>query len=916
MKKILITLLFFISSAFAKIVCYDLDEYQGEIENLKEVVEIIESKIVNDNYNQCITEGGVGSEFSMQVTQFVKTCAEYSGSKKGYLKFQFMCDYCTAEKINDELNNFEKECADACMSSDAYCEKADLIYEGGWGGKLVNNEICGDFDPTLPGCEESSSSEIIELSSSENSSSSLIESSSSKTESSSSESDENSSSSEDVALSSCKEENESSSSESEEECGEGGVQCGGSNSSGEGGAYCQIDEDYWKALSRLPNIHQDLYIESPYMLNRDYVYLQNCYCTGTRAVACDFQNFGLVQGYEPVTMPMCGLYEGYWCNGISSGACDFTGMNTRLYYSDSPETVGFTWAAPNFDNSGSVLPIETGWQTIYLNRNGVITHLFSIRHLLPTNVMYFDLERIVLESLPAFPDMDKLVAYCMGEWVPHDDDCFGTENEVNIAMQDSSDNCSIGYGIPHYQTELSERGWCVVGTCEPGEEPYYSSSSYASSSSSEESSSSSEFGLCQSLPFGYIPSDPKSTCFESNGKCYRCNAARRADECDEEWMWIYPYTPDKYFFTEIDCISGERKDNNRIGQCPGFPMETTPYNPEQACIAHNGKCYRCKSENSYVNCSHNWLWTGENFGTHNIGLWYEEVDCYDPFEKEDFDGQCPDEIVLMKRTADFDDESSRKDNAYSIDLLNTARYFDALGRSISRIKSAQQPFYKKINSKMNDYNEKKLLQQTIDKIYKEVKLRKASHNLLKRQDCGILRSDYGIIENGQKIGGITCPDAEPSYSPPNVIDHKFLEETCSVNRCEYKKVWLKLGARLEMTLKGIDYYVVNVGYVFPDGYVTTQIDHDAVEKHEKGHVADFQCIANKFSNESKYVEIEVEACNEKGALNAAIEDAIKPYLNEMQKEYDLRFMKATERYHSKYGSFEYPGNDYVCPNDL
>ena len=127
---------------------------------------------------------------------------------------------------------------------------------------------------------------------------------------------------------------------------------------------------------------------------------------------------------------------------------------------------------------------------------------------------------------------------------------------------------------------------------------------------------------------------------------------------------------------------------------------------------------------------------------------------------------------------------------------------------------------------------------------------------------------------------------------------------------------MKLGARLEMTLKGIDYYVVNVGYVFPDGYVTTQIDHDAVEKHEKGHVADFQCIANKFSNESKYVEIEVEACNEKGALNAAIEDAIKPYLDEMQKEYTKRFNRARDLYHEKYGSFDYPEEDYVCPNDL
>ncbi|MEE0876745.1 MAG: hypothetical protein UIH18_05555 [Fibrobacteraceae bacterium] len=702
MRSKIFILLFITSQLFANVECYNLDDYFDDGKDLTELTKIISQKAELEAKNSCISDGGPGSTFIMETPLFVQTCLGQSESKSGYLKFQFGCDYCTSDRVTNLIEKNKKECNEACMESIAYCQSPDLIYEGGWGGEIINEDECGEL---LPHCAGSSSSEIIELSSSENSSSSLIESSSSEMESSSSEENLESSSSEEIVSSSSdfdssssKEENESSSSESEEECGEGGVQCGGSNSSGEGGAYCQIDEDYWKALSRLPNIHQDLYIESPYMLNRDYAYLQNCYCTGTRAVACDFQNFGLVQGYEPVTMPMCGLYEGYWCNGISGGACDFTGMNTRLYYSDSPETVGFTWAAPNFDNSGSVLPIETGWQTIYLNRNGVITHLFSIRHLLPTNVMYFDLERIVLESLPAFPDMDKLVAYCMGEWVPHDDDCFGTENEVNIALQDSSDNCSIGYGIPHYQTELSERGWCVVGTCEPGEEPYYSSSSYAGSSSSEESSSSSEFGLCQSLPFGYIPSDPKSTCFESNGKCYRCNAARRADECDEEWMWIYPYTPDKYFFTEIDCISGERKDNNRIGQCPGFPMETTPYNPEQACIAHNGKCYRCKSENSYVNCSHDWLWTGENFGTHNVGSWYEEVDCYDPFEEEgefieNNQYACLVETsnkILKKENNNvfkFIDNSNNKiirDKVFSISNYK----YDALGRQIIRNKNS------------------------------------------------------------------------------------------------------------------------------------------------------------------------------------------------------------------------------------
>ncbi len=682
------------------------------------------------------------------------------------------------------------------------------------------------------------------------------------------------------------------------------------------GNACKINETYYAPIKNIPSVHQTLYSALPHMNNTDKIAVTSCSCNQDGSFKCIYENFGVPIGYEPIEVPLCGFQNAYWCPGIENGTCDYTKSSIEIYHSDKYWNTGYTWGVKNFSNT-EIMEINEATQPLYvMATNGKRYTFFWMNRPLPENITTHTLEQAFLQANPRFPSVDKMNEYCRGEWFPHDEDCFGYSYEVEVALTDSVESCALSMGIAKYDTTLSERGWCVVGTCEPGEEPYYSSSSYAGSSSSEESSSSSEFGLCQSLPFGYIPSDPKSTCFESNGKCYRCNAARRADECDEEWMWIYPYTPDKYFFTEIDCISGERKDNNRIGQCPGFPMETTPYNPEQACIAHNGKCYRCKSENSYVNCSHNWLWTGENFGTHNIGLWYEEVDCNDPFEEKNNDEQCPDGIALMKRTADYDDESSGKDNAYSIDLLNTARYFDALGRSISRIKSAQQPFYKKINSKMNDYNEKKLLQQTIDKIYKEVKLRKASHNLLKRQDCGILRSDYGIIENGQKIGGITCPDAEPSYSPPNVIDHKFLEETCSVNRCEYKKVWLKLGARLEMTLKGIDYYVVNVGYVFPDGYVTTQIDHDAVEKHEKGHVADFQCIANKFSNESKYVEIEVEACNEKGALNAAIEDAIKPYLNEMQKEYDLRFMKATERYHSKYGSFEYPGNDYVCPNDL
>ena len=159
---------------------------------------------------------------------------------------------------------------------------------------------------------------------------------------------------------------------------------------------------------------------------------------------------------------------------------------------------------------------------------------------------------------------------------------------------------------------------------------------------------------------------------------------------------------------------------------------------------------------------------------------------------------------------------------------------------------------------MQNHNANIQLQQSIEEIFKELNLQHSNRVLLKKQDCGILREDYGVIENGQKVGGITCFKADPLFDTPKVLDDKFLDETCIIKGCEYKKVWVKFGTTLQMKPNSIDYYVVNVGYVFPDGYVTTQIDHDAVEKHEKGHVADFQCIANKFSNESKYIEIEVE----------------------------------------------------------
>lgn len=620
------------------------------------------------------------------------------------------------------------------------------------------------------------------------------------------------------------------------------------------GGVCYIDSVYYEGVKNVPTVHRGLYSVLPYMKNADNIKVSKCSCNQDGSFKCNYSNFGVPIGYKPIDVPLCGLRDAYWCPGIDDGMCDYSGSSIEIYYSDQYWKTDYTWGVKNFSNNG-VFEINDGSQPLYVVTTDNERYLFFwMNRPLPQNITTYDLEDAFLKANPRFPSIGKMNEYCRGEWFPHDEDCFGYASEVEIALQDSIDNCVLSMGISKYDTTLSDRGWCVVGTCEPGEDPYYSSSSYASSSSSEESSSSSEFGLCQSLPFGYIPSDPKNTCFESNGKCYRCNAARRADECDEEWMWIYPYTPDKYFFTEIDCISGERKDNNRIGQCPGFPMETTPYNPEQACIAHNGKCYRCKSENSYVNCSHDWLWTGENFGTHNIGSWYEEVDCYDPFENDDFDGQCPDELVL-KKSAASGTENKYALESYTINFSPTSKTFDVLGRRLNAAKYIHQITFitgktKNTTTLKHTFDVGSVFNIPIEKL-------RLSRNILAKEGadcpnytCGKLGEDYGVRNDIGVYCGHPCTKLNMDNGFVQIKITKK-EETgfCGKNNPKYT-ITFEISATTKIMRRDA-YYVAPVGYKMGDNFVTEE-DYNAGERHEKGHMESYLCLEKNNMFKSRY----------------------------------------------------------------
>lgn len=732
------------------------------------------------------------------------------------------------------------------------------------------------------------------------------------------------------------------------------------------GGVCYIDSVYYEGVKNVPTVHRGLYSVLPYMKNADNIKVSKCSCNQDGSFKCNYSNFGVPIGYKPIDIPLCGLRNAYWCPGIDDGMCDYSGSSIEIYHSDQYWKTDYTWGVKNFSNNG-VFEINDGSQPLYVVTTDNERYLFFwMNRPLPQNINTFDLEDAFLKANPRFPSVDKMNEYCRGEWFPHDEDCFGYASEVEIALQDSIDNCALSMGISKYDTTLSDRGWCVVGTCEPGEDPYYSSSSYASSSSSEESSSSSEFGLCQSLPFSYIPSDPKNTCFESNGKCYRCNAARRADECDEEWMWIYPYTPDKYFFTEIDCISGERKDNNRIGQCPGFPMETTPYNPEQACIAHNGKCYRCKSENSYVNCSYDWLWTGENFGTHNIGSWYEEVDCYDPFEENNNEfvvNGCVDESVLRKQAAkDYYRQYEDPSIEYFVDFTKPTKKFDILGRHRINKQPSHMALYQKNMAKPQREIETSAILQipsissadycdrdssgswNCNKNKKVLEKRVWSVNeFVDPRRCDVKKGrDYWYFkektdpETGEIVktyfGGVTC--AWPNVS----INHEPISQENELIYSNGKIVGAKATVKYRFythtTLGENNYIIMKAGEAFSDGHVVTPAEETCYEKHEQGHEKYNECVSYEEVEETGTFEctVKVSGTMSKEKRTEILNDAVtadltvkrdlfekqhwQDRLNKAQKKLD----KSRDLFHADFGTDGYAGkNDklpksYVCPN--
>jgi len=220
-------------------------------------------------------------------------------------------------------------------------------------------------------------------------------------------------------------------------------------------------------------------------------------------------------------------------------------------------------------------------------------------------------------------------------------------------------------------------------------ETLYSSTQVESSGSEQIESSSSEFVYSSSDDGVFVAGgdqvhSPDQIIRDGldnmeDGKCYSLNPARGT-----QYGWMNTDAQDSWWWREVDCETGEKVDRNRVGACPGFPLDNVPSNPKRSCIAYNGKCYRCKYENNYVDCSQEWLWKWM-FNVQNIGTWYAEVDCNNPA----YVGR-----HLYKIAEEFNSPSERFDKPADIAVK---KVYDAMGRrkSIRDSEYDRKPLYRR-----------------------------------------------------------------------------------------------------------------------------------------------------------------------------------------------------------------------------
>ena len=452
-----------------------------------------------------------------------------------------------------------------------------------------------------------------------------------------------------------------------------------------------------------------------------------------------------------------------------------------------------------------------------------------------------------------------------------------------------------------------------------------SSSKFVESSSSKHMSSSSEGNVfVAGADQEYTPGKIYSSGLYNMepGKCYSLNPARGTQH-----GWINTNAQDSWWWREVDCETGDKVDNNRVGACPGFPLDNVPSKPKNACFAYNGSCYKCNPDRG-PECSNSWLWQG-SFASGNIGWWYEKVDCYDPFE-DDFDGQCPDGVLLKKNAAS---EGNAMSN-YKIDYSLSSNFFDAKGRRLNGDRSKFLKAFKKQKKKIKPVKVTAFDVGHI--IYIPIEDLGLSRNYLAKdgdacraKSCGNLGKDYGVNGDVGVYCGYPCTELIEENGYLRIeITKKKQTGSCSEGNPKYT-ITFKLSAKTTIKRKNV-YYVAPIGYKMGSSIVTEDA-YKAGKRHEIGHKDSFNCLEKHKMFKSEYI-FELEdvcedefKCNKKGVIKG-LADNIKKSItvqretgkDELLKYNKNLWLKMCGWYHEKFSRYDGPGGpnnpkDIVCP---
>lgn len=970
-KLFLILIAFMWTLPRAVVFCDDLDFYIESGYNKNEVISAIAVDRKSHYESECLAEGDAGSHFTYS-WEFVSTCSGMSGSRNGYVKSTATCNICTGQWVHDELEEIENACREDCRASNYVCQTPSFPEQ--WGGEIVkknsNGGACGDL---LPNCSESSSSESVESSSSEgdDSSSSFDGSSSSEKAPSSSMNgrydlvyDYEGLCEGSVGGVFCS-----------IDCGTGKHYMRKPGFVGPKKLYFWCSDYGMEIRTNIPEIFPDpwLHIEChdskagevrglnvPDDLPLTYL----CYdtelstiegCPTTESVWNSYDVWSVnVRAYFDnayYASSISDLMDDYY-RGIQSTEDDrFPSNYSRMDLLNEPEFVSFFseckrrmktkrdfYSMIKEEFGDSVWQGDDPWNThspyvfeFWPKYDDISSYEDYCRSIRGENSVLYQIDSLIYEEYydaeTSQISKDYIVLYY----------CAPAGFSSSSAEESSSSESSSSSEKSSSSEESS--------SSEPPSSSSLSSSSEESSSSSEEIvESSSVMPVDEPFVAGadqvYTPDQIFSSGLQNMepGACYSLNPDRGTI-----YGWNISYNAsDSWWWRKVDCETGKKPVENGIGICAAFPGSK----PDKisACYSYKGSCYVCDNSKDYIDCNADWLWN-YNFPTHS---WFKQVDCYDPFGEDDeeiiADG-CIDESILRKQLAK-EYYQDRDDMAidYSIDFTKPTKRYDVLGRKVSQKPSQRIILFNKktINEKQVQTNDYIAISGTItvssdtlcDRLssgewvcgenrFLARRLKSASQ-FKNREKCDIkLGRDYGIIENDNRVGGMTC-------AWPNVkVKKTYTIEPYVESPNGYAKIIVNYTITSITTLGDNDHLTVKKGYVFPDGHVTTSAEENQFDKHEKGHefynkcvifeeinmTNQFECIVKLGKKKTKAKKNEtIKETVEKELADIDIQQSLTEKITEKINEGQKKLDAMVKQFHKDYGIGGY-SDRYTCPTD-